>query len=162
MKTWSFWSRRLIELTAALALAFLVIQLSTAVGSRQKRLLPGTAWLVINEIYVPDHRQGENPLLIYDRLIREDFTGFWIVEVQRVQPDGLFQHECAGFGTSQYSTDEVIADNTVSWYWLIGRPCAVPPGDYRLRISYTMKRPGWPEKEAIAFSNIFRVVQNVE
>ena len=157
MMMWNFWARRLLELTAALMLTYLVIQLSVAVGQRQKDVLPASAWFAVNEVYVPDHAEGSNPFMIYDRSIRENVRGFWIAEVQRVGSDGLFQNECSGFGTSDYDTTEVIVDNTVSWEWFIGRPCAVPPGRYRIRVSYTLKRAGWPEKEVLAFSNTFTV-----
>jgi len=151
------WFSYLLEATVALVLAFLVVQISTSISERRRQLLPPSSWFVVHEVLVPDHTQGKNPDVIYDRLIREDFVAFWIVEVQQVSSDGLFQTECSGFGTSEYNRDEVLENNLVSWAKLIGRECVVPPGSYRLRISYTMKRQGWPEKELLVLSNLFNV-----
>lgn len=134
-----------------------VIQISTKETLRQRDLLPAESWFVVNEVYVPDFRAGENPSLIYNRTIREDFTGFWIVEVQRKQPDGLWATACSGNGISEYDKTEVIPNNTVTWEWFIGRPCPPTPGVHRLRVTYTMKRPGWPEKRLFTTSNEFRV-----
>lgn len=157
LMSWSFWFRRIVEITVALLLAFVVIQLSASVNDRQRGLLPASTWFVVNEIYVPDHGSGSNPLMIYDRVIRENFRGFWVVEVQSVNPNGLFQNVCSGFGTNDYDTSEIIVDDKVRWVWFVGRECAVPAGDYRLRVSYTLKKPGWPEKEVWAVSNVFTV-----
>lgn len=157
MMTWSFWFRRLVEVTVALTLAFMVIQLSSAIGQKQKALVPVSAWFVVNEVFVPDHEYGTNPLMVYDRSIKEDFRGFWIVEVQRLGREGLWSNECSGSGTSDYDITDFIVGNQVKWGWFIGRPCAVSPGDYRLRIGWTLRRLGWPEKELAAFSNTFTV-----
>lgn len=157
MSRLEFGRRRFGELAVALVLVTGVVQLSSFAGDQKKDRLPVGAWFEVGEIYVPDHAAGSNPLMIYDRTIREGFTGFWIAEVQRVKANGLFQHECSGFGTSQYSTDEIIENNEVTWEWFLGRPCEVPPGRYRIRTSYTLKRAGWPEKEMTAISNIFTV-----
>lgn len=152
-----WWRSRFFEFVAAVVLAFAIVQLSNIVGQRQKDLLPPTAWFAVHEIFVPDHTMGSNPLVIYDRTIRQDFVAFWIVEVQRVTDDGLFAHVCSGWGQSAYEQGEIIQEDRVTWEWLIGRPCVVEPGEYRLRVSWTMKRPGWPEKELVTTSNLFRV-----
>ena len=141
----------------ALVLVAGVVQLSTAFDERHRDRVPVSDWFEVDEIYVPDHKAGSNPLMIYDREVNRDFTGFWIAEVQRVKPGALFQHECSGFGTSQYSTDETIENNEVTWEWFLGRPCAIPPGRYRLRVSYTLKVAGWPEKDLTVTSNVFTV-----
>lgn len=160
--SWAWWREKLVELLLAVIVAYMVVQVSLLIGARNKNLLPASAWFQVNDIFVPDHTTGTNPTMIYDRSVREDFKGFWIVEVQQVRTDGLFSHACGGFGTSLYSTDEVIEKNEVTWDWFIGRPCAVAPGHYRLRVSYAMRRTGWPEKELTAISNVFTVHPRAE
>jgi hypothetical protein len=152
-----FGRRRIGEIAASLVIVFAVVQLSEAIGDRSRSTVPASDWFVVNEIYVPDHEAGADPRMIYDRTIKEDFVGFWIAEVQRVKPGGLFQHECSGFGVVPYTTDDTIENDEVSWSWFMGRDCDVPPGRYRIRATYTMKRPGWPEKETSATSNLFTV-----
>lgn len=154
--------RRLMEVSIALLLSASVVSLSDRIRYVERVRLPPSAWFQINEVFVPDHRVGSNPKMIYDRTVRERFRGFWIVEVQRFEPGGrdtdLFSPACSGSGISEYEPADYIPDNTVTWQWFIGRECDVPPGQYRLRVTISMKRPGWPEKEiAPVYSNMFRV-----
>ena len=64
---------------------------------------------------------------------------------------------CSGNGLNEYDPSEVIPNNTVSWPWFIGKDCVVEPGTYRLKVSYSMTRPNWPEKRLRAISNEFKV-----
>lgn len=155
--SYHWWRNLTVEILVALFLTLLVIQISGMVSQRQKELLPASAWFEINDIFVPDHTIGSNPQIIYDRIIHEAFTGFWIVEVQRVGDDGLYRPVCSGSGVSRYELDETLDPSVVTWEWMIGRPCLVPPGQYRLRVSYKLEQPGWPTKEAFATSNWFFV-----
>ena len=158
-KMWSYewWRNRLIEVVVALTVAILIVQISGLVGQRQRNLLPATAWFIVNDVFVPDHPVGSNPSIIYDRVIRQPFTGYWVVEVQRVDVDGLFRPVCSGAGISYYEPDESLDPSIVTWEWMIGRPCRVKPGAYRLRISYKMEKSGWPTKETFVSSNTFLV-----
>lgn len=164
--TFPWWRQKLLELCIAVVLALSVINYSHTSEQqrlndelRQKELLPASAWFLVNEVFVPDHEQGSNPLMIYDRDVLEGFQGFWIVEVQSVRGADLFQNSCpGGFGNSYYDPSEIIEDHKVTWTWFIGRTCAVPPGEYRLKIHYTMKKVGWPEKEVTVYSNTFQVL----
>jgi hypothetical protein len=155
-----WWKRRLIELAIALTISSGVIHLGVAVSARQKELTPPNAWLAVREIYVPDFRVDEFPNLIYDREIRSNFHGYWIVEVQRQTVEGLWSTSCSGDGVNEYDPSEVIPNNTVSWSWFIGNDCSglLEPGRHRLKVSYSMTRPGWPEKRITAFSNEFEVL----
>jgi hypothetical protein len=141
----------------ALVIATVVVQLASEVSDRQKDLLPASAWLVVNEVYVPDFEEGKPPMVLYDREIHENFDAFWIVEVQRKTVGGLWSSVCSGNGVNEYDPAEVIPNNTVSWDWYINAKCEVPPGTYRLKTTYTMTRPGWPQKRVFNTSNEFKV-----
>lgn len=160
MTRWAWWKARFIELAVALVVVTTVIQLSGEIANRQKELLPASAWFVVNEVYVPDFIEGEYPELIYNRTIRENFNGFWIVEIQSTQQanGGLWTTVCSGSGVNEYDPAEVIPDNTVDWFWLTNTECDMEPGVYRLKITYTMSRPGWPQKRLFVLSNTFRVL----
>lgn len=156
-----WWRRRAIELAVALAVSTGVIHLGSAVSNRQKELTPPNAWLGVREIYVPDFKLGDWPSLIYDREIRENFNGYWIVEVQRqTSSEDLWTTECSGDGINEYDPSEIIPNNTVSWVWFVGTDCEslMEPGLHRLKVSYSMTRPGWPEKRLTVFSNLFEVL----
>lgn len=157
MKTWAWWKLRLFETGIALVLSTSLIAVSGVVADRQKGAIPAAAWLRVNEVYVPDHPSGSNPAMIYDRVIGDSFEGFWIVEVQRQTYTGLWGTVCSGSGVSQYVPGKVIENNTVTWDWFVGDACPVPPGLYRLRITYTLSKPGWPPKRVFALSNEFKV-----
>jgi hypothetical protein len=120
-------------------------------------MVPADAWFRVNEIFVPDHERGSNPSMIYDRMILEPFRGFFVVEVQQQLENGLWFSACSGSGMSDYEVGEAIKDSTVTWEWFILRACPVPPGTYRLRVSWELKKLGWPSKEAVALSNVFKV-----
>jgi hypothetical protein len=159
VRSFGWWRSRFIELSAALVIVSAVISLSGEVATRQRELLPADAWLTINEVYVPNFAIGANPEMIYDRVIHENFDGFWIVEAQTATPKGLWMTECSGNGVNEYDPTEVIPDNTVTWDWYSNGTCDLDkPGKYRLKTTYTMTRPGWPQKRIFSLSNVFTVV----
>lgn len=155
---WGWWKRRIVELTMALVLTAAVIQIAGVISWRQKELMPPNAWMAIREIYVPDFEISTRPDLIYDREVRANFNAYWIVELQRQTENGLWSTTCSGNGLNEYDPSEVIPGNTVSWPWFVGKDCLVAVGVYRFKVSYSMSRPGWPEKRLQALSNEFRVL----
>lgn len=159
--TWTAWVwHRIVEATMALLLFYAVVQLSERMNQQERESLPASSWFKVNEIYVPDHAQGSNPPVIYDRTVFALFRGFFVVEVQKQLDNGLWWSACSGSGVSDYEPGEAIPDNTVTWEWFVTRPCPVPPGIYRLRVSWEMKVPGWPTKNTVALSNTFTVYSN--
>jgi hypothetical protein len=157
MGTWVWWKHRFFELLAALGMASFIIVISQAVAERQQELVPPTSWLMVNEVFVPDFQHGQDPVLIYDRNILEAFDGFVIVEVQSQTGAGLWITMCSGSTVREFNPGEIIENNTVSWSWFIGNACEVDPGQYRLRVTYTMTRSGWPAKRVFVLSNQFNV-----
>jgi hypothetical protein len=152
-----FWRTRLLELAVAVVLTIGVIYFSNTFTIQYRKSVVPSAWFVVNELFVPDHRVGENPDMLYDRLVRQPFTGFRVVEVQREEPGGLFSATCQGSGLSTYDTDDFNFANKVKWNWFVGDDCRVEPGRYRLRVRWTIRAEGWPEKQVVSTSNIFEV-----
>lgn len=148
-----------------LLVAVLVVFLLTSYLDQKERdrfdLIPADEWFEVTELFVPDHEQGENPLLAYDRVVKEEFRGFWVVEVKSrdaYETDGRFFTACSGNGASDYGPDAVIDPSKVTWSWFIGRSCEVPPGVYRLEVTWDMKVPEFDlVKRYTALSNPFRV-----
>jgi hypothetical protein len=157
LSRWDWLRLRAVELAVAFFLASITIQVVTSVRDYQKDQVSVSEWFVVNEIFVPDHVQGENPLIVYDREIRVDVRGFWLVEVQRRDIDGLTYTACSGPGVNDYEITDIIPDQTVTWEWFIGRPCVVDPGVYRLRVRYDFTRSGWPAKQLVVLSNVFTI-----
>jgi hypothetical protein len=153
----AFWRLRAVELAVAVVLAIGVIYFSNTFTLQYRKSVVPNAWFVVNEIFIPDHEAGSNPDMIYDRLVRQPFTGFRVVEVQREEAGGLFSATCQGSGISTYDVDDFNFANKVKWDWFVGDDCRVDPGRYRLRVKWSIRAEGWPEKQVISTSNIFTV-----
>lgn len=149
--------RRALELGTALLLAVGVITFAEQAQRAYRHTIPAAAWFEINEIYIPDFRVGEDPQIIYDRSILEWFLGFWIVDVQRKQANGMWATICTGNGTSEYEPSEVIENNRVTLEWFLGRPCPLSVGTYRLKSTWSLSRPGWQPKTVFHTSNEFTI-----
>ena len=145
-----------------MALAFVASTAFVAglISQKLRSDIPAENWFVVNSIYVPDYRLGENPTMTYDRAIKEPFLGFWVIELEReVEGEpGRFMLYCSGNGVNDYQVTDYIPKNTVTWQWFIGKSCTVTkPGRYRLRGSWRLRRPDWPDKNVVAYSNVFKV-----
>ena len=164
-RNWFQWFKtRLSELLMASFVVFLVVQFKAQAEFRaeqaevnERLAVPASAWFQLNEIFVPSHRAGENPDIIYDRTVLENFRGFFVAELQQQQPNGLWFAACSGSGASDYETTDIIPDRTVKFFWFLNRECLVDPGTYRVRVSWDMKRVDWPTKTIVAISNLFEI-----
>lgn len=148
---------RLIEFAAAFVSAALIILFSQFVADKQRALTPASAWFQINEIFVPDHKVGDDAAILYDVVVLDEFESFRIVEVQRQSPAGVWASVCAAATVEVKDPRTLIENKTVSWQWLTGDSCALTPNVYRLRVTFAMSRPGWPAKRAFTLSNTFTV-----
>lgn len=151
---------RSTELVIALVVVYIGIGLTEYRQAMKREAVPASDWFEITEIFVPDHAVGSNPDMIYGRTIHVAHRGFWVAEVQRVNPgghEGVFQNACTGSGVNEYEEDEVLIEQTVTWSWFFGRPCRVGPGVYRVKLTRDMAIPGWPVKKTDDWSNTFRV-----
>jgi hypothetical protein len=159
LKSYAFWKNRLIELTLAIMLGWTTIQIIQYREDQSRAEIEPTDWFEVFEVYVPDHPAGSNPNLVYDRVIREPFRGFWVAEVQQRDrlTDAASFNACTGSGVADYAPEDVLPDRTVSWEWFMGRPCNVAPGTYRIQITYDMRRDDYPTKRIVVFSNTFKV-----
>lgn len=163
VSSFRWWGSRFSEMFIALTLFYLSVNLIEYREAVRKANVPVDTWFVLDEIFVPDHEVGSNPGMIYGRQVLVNHRGFWVVEAQRVNPDGregVFQHACSGSGVNDYDTDEVLGENgNVSWTWFFGRPCVIPPGTYRVQLTRDMAIPGYPVKQMRGWSNTFIVTE---
>ncbi len=157
MKSLSWWKYRVTELVVALMATACVIYLADNISDRRKAAVAATNWFVVNKIFVPNHMANSNPIMTYDRTIKVPFRGFWVTEVQRRVEDGSFTLECSASGINDYDVGDYIPDNQVRWKWFVDRCSVLPVGTYRLRSSWVMRKPEWPDKQFVTYSNIFNV-----
>jgi len=89
-------------------------------------------YLVINEMEVPDHRVGEDPIVTYDRTVLDNFHALWSVDYHRLQEGGEFFDVpgCEGRGADEYAPNEKSSKMPLSKY--SGVKCDLEPGTYRL------------------------------
>lgn len=163
IKTGRFWLSRATEVVTACLLFYVGLNLYEYREAVAKAEVPSEDWFEVSEIYVPDHVFGSNPDMLYDREIKVDHRGFWVVEVQQVMSGGeggLFQNACTGSGVNDYDLTDFLAEDTVTWQWFVGRPCRVPPGTYRIQLTRDMMIPGQPIKKTRNFSNTFKVLES--
>jgi hypothetical protein len=123
--------------------------------------IPATDWFEVNELFVPDFEFGQDPLLAYERDIRRPFQGFWVAEVEsrdaQVTPERFFA-ACTGSGTNNYDPADYLDPAKVTWSWFLDRPCHIPPGTYRMVVTWDMKIEGSDRvKRYRAMSNVFTV-----
>lgn len=157
----SAWVRwRLVELAIALTVLSTAIFIVDNIQQRARNAVPAENWFRVNNIFVPDFAQGDDPTMTYDRTILSEFQGFWVIEIQRLDPEtGAFSPECSGSGISDYEPADYIPAGLVKLQWFMGKPCPnLFVGKYRLRGSWSLRKPGWPEKTTVAYSNVFEVL----
>lgn len=154
-----WWRYRMAEAAVAVVLVIGIIYFSTIATNQYRRSIPPNVWFAVTEVFVPDFEQGTDPDMIYDRTVRQPFSGFRVVEVQREEDDGLFSNYCQTQSIASYDVDGMSFARKVKWDWFVGAACHVGPGKYRLRVSWTIQADGWPEKMITATSNIFNVEQ---
>ena len=151
------WKKFALELAAALAMASVIVTVAQLVADRQRALTPAESWFQVNEIFVPDFEAGGNPTLVYDTVALEPFDAFRIVEVQRQAQSGLWETVCSAAEVYPVNPASVWVSDKVTWGWLLAGSCVMEPARYRLRVTYTLSRLGWPAKRVFAISNEFNV-----
>jgi hypothetical protein len=157
--TFAWWRLRFIELAVAVVFGSSLIYLIGNINDQRKAGISAENWFTVNKLYVPNTTAGEDPIITYDRTIKEPFRGFWVTEVQRLdESSGAFTLECSGSGINDYEIVDYIPNNQVRWSWYVGNKCSnLTPGQYRLRSSWKMRRSSWPDKEVVVYSNLFQI-----
>lgn len=154
---WNWVWRRAFELAVAMTIVYVVTAGIEYREDRRKLSVEATDWFEVHELFVPDHAQGSDPLLFYDRTIKRPFTGLWVVEAQARDDEGRYINVCSGNGLSDYEPEDRLPPEGVRWTWFFDRECAIPPGTYRLAVVYDMRIAGYPMKRYRVRSNIFHV-----
>lgn len=124
--------------------------------SRMKEHAPATDFFTVREINIPDFVQGTDPVMVYDRTIKRDFIGTFVVEIHRAEK-GANYAVCSNSATRTYKAGEK-APETVTLDWFVDRKCGLMPGQYVAETAWKIEAEGYPDKEYSAISNVFRVI----
>lgn len=114
-------------------------------------------WFVVKNVFVPDHLEGENPLLVYARTVHKPFNATWNVDVHLLGEAET--SVCTGSGNSTYTSTEVLPESGVELSWFIGKRCQLKPGNYTLHTTWEMRIPDYPPKVTTYISNSFLVLE---
>ena len=116
-------------------------------------------WFVVSAIHVDDIAPGTEPIIQYERTIKQEFRGTWTVELNEVTPGGLMV-ACSGRGSNNYKpTDRKPINATLSYF--IGKICPIEIGkSYSIDAIWTIRPVGIPPMEISRTSNTFRVIKS--
>ena len=114
-------------------------------------------WFTVAQVYVPDHTEGEVPVLDVDRTIHRDFNGTWVAEIQRQVGTGKWGNVCSGNGTNHYSVEDTLPEPVTMDWWTFPAKCRPKAGRYRLFTTWVIRPDNYPTKRVIATSNTFTV-----
>lgn len=109
----------------ALLVAACVAVLIGAIYQSSQPDLDPEDYMILNKVYIPDHLQREDPSMIYDREVRQDFDAGWRVVIESTSTGKVV---CKGSGLGEYRVGERLPEITLSWY--IGKFCNLPPDQY--------------------------------
>lgn len=118
--------------------------------------VPTTDWFDAQELVVPDFNVGIDPVIAYNRIIKQDVQGTWIVDVQKITEKGLVS-SCIGKGEALYSTKKVLPLEGITLEWLVGKECHLNEGTYQVEVKWTFDIPDYGVKYETIKSNTFTV-----
>lgn len=144
-----------VELWAFIA-ASIVLTGWYSYSNRVKDATPATDFFTVREINIPDFEQGDDPVMVYDRTIKRDFIGTFIVELRKAEK-GVREPACANSVVRTYKIGEKPPE-TVTLKWFVDRECPLPEGQYVAEATWRIEAEGFPMKEYSAVSNVFRVL----
>ena len=117
----------------------------------------------VKQVYVPDFEYGKDPEIVYDRSIKQNFTGTWNAELQLIDGSS-YRSVCRGHNESNYSPNKMLPDPVTLSYYLdkenLKLQCPdIVPGKYRLETVWVIHVVGYPEMSITYVSNVFEIKQ---
>ena len=121
-----------------------------------KQAVPATDFFTVRELNIPDYVEGQDPVVVYDRTIKQEFLGTFVVEIHKADPTANYA-VCSNSAVRTYKTGEKRPE-TVTLKWFVDRDCGLTPGQYVIETTWKIEAEGYPDKEYSAVSNVFRVL----
>lgn len=114
-------------------------------------------WFVVRNISIPDHAEGEDPLIVYDRDVRGAATINRIVEIHVVAEEKIHPI-CTGSRLNRYelNVNQPVVGKPLSWF--VGKDCKLKPGQYVAKAYWEVRPDGYPAKHTWLTSNVFTVL----
>ena len=115
----------------------------------------------VQKVIVPDFTLGEDPNVVYERLISRSFVGDFIVEVKSPETNETICFNGAK-GIKYSAGEEHIPIVNLSWFLFAKDLKSACPelttGQYYLETNYTIHIEGLPDRHVVNLSNVFEVL----
>ena len=110
-------------------------------------------WMIVDAVNIPDHKSGDDPLIVYDRDVVQPFHATWIASVFRLNGDDA-EKVCEGSGENDYSP-EVRIGQVHLYDWYLQTECPKVIGDYVIKTK-------WITSKGVIIrntSNVYRIIE---
>ena len=155
-KTYHNIRRHLLEFAIAWLLFIGIVLMYNYIRQQERENAPATDYLEVKQVAVPDFAHGDNPVMIFDRIIKRAFHGVYTVEVQEVGTL-IALEECTESFPVNYAPDKKLPKGGPTLFWFIGKKCEIPIGQYRLYTCWDIERERASTKHYCVTSPIFTV-----
>lgn len=154
LERWVFWA---LLIAVALYLSTALQDLRDRFAASSIKRAPVTNWIVVHDLSVPPFRVGEDPKVVFHRVVSEDLFGGWGVEVHN--KDG--EQVCSGTSGPNGGATYRVRENpsvTMAFSAYTGGCVLSRPGSYRMTVVLRVRpAAGGPAKPISFQSNWFEV-----
>lgn len=104
-------------------------------------------YMVINQVHVADFERGVNPVVVYDREVKQEFIAEWVAKIYPINSD---ETVCQGSGRNHYKPG--MKHKSVTLQWFLENDCfyELPRGDYHVKTT-------WLTGDNVLMSNVSNV-----
>jgi len=114
-----------------IALVVIVLSFIAAVKFTNREANHPANWMIVSAVSVPDHRIGDDPMIVYDRTVFQEFDAQWIADVYSVEGEEIILL-CTGDGFSHYDPEEKLGQVPL-YAWYLERECGLNVGNYVIK-----------------------------
>lgn len=117
-------------------------------ASSVQQALPASFWFAPGATLVENAREGECPMMVFEREIKRPFQADWVVTILRERRDGNGFRTFATFeGGNDYRPENELP-----------QALDLPPGRYRVNTLWTLELPSGGTREIRRTSNTFQII----
>jgi hypothetical protein len=146
------------DLAYILVIGASLMWLTGQVQQYRRDTAPASDYFVVNQIGIPNFTLGENPVVLYDREVKQAFSGSFTAEIQDAANLNVI---CPSTKTFNYDPAKQLPREGVTLSWLMYREplpdCKPPVGTYRVEICWTINRIDAVPVRMCEHSNTFSV-----
>lgn len=123
----------------------------------RREVTPVSDWFEVRRIAVPDYKVGTDPQVLYDRLVKLEFTGDWFVKIYDAEQPSIVA--CSGEGSFRYKPKITLPKKQMALSVFIGKQCNLKPGCYTGEYRNEVRPDDYPMKPVEKDINRFCVIE---